>query len=166
MKINKFSFALLDSLVVKTKISPKLRQHQNIHESYQDPCQRIFNAIDMKSYIRPHRHLLDHKKECLIALCGIMALIVFNDTGQVVETIRFGTEKHKNEALNIGVELPPMAWHTVIPLIPGSILFEVKEGPFDPTLAKEWAPWAPEEMTTESEIFLTRLHELIENNSF
>ena len=94
-----------------------------------------------------------------------MALIVFNDTGQIVETIRFGTEKHKTEVLNIGVELSPMVWHTVIPLLPGSILFEVKAGPFDPSLAKEWAPWAPEEMTTESENYFSKLREWIENNS-
>ena len=97
MKIKKISFALLDTLVESTKVSPKHRQHHNIHESYQDPCQRFFNAIDMDSYIRPHRHLLDHKRECLIALYGIMALIVFNDTGKVVEIIRFGTEKHKKK---------------------------------------------------------------------
>ena len=59
-----------------------------------------------------------------------------------------------------------MAWHTVIPLTPGSILFEIKAGPFDPSLAKEWAPWAPEEMTAESEIYLSKLHECVQMNSF
>ena len=52
----------------------------------------------MDSYIRQHRHSLDNKKECLIALNVIMALIVFNHAGKVIETIKFGTEKHKNTA--------------------------------------------------------------------
>ena len=53
MKI--FSTDYLDGLTAKAQVNPRKRQHQNIHESYEDPCQRLFNAIEPGN-IRPHRH--------------------------------------------------------------------------------------------------------------
>ena len=150
----------MDDLLRRSKKSNNYRQHHNVHRSYQEPCQRLFNAIGMESYIRPHRHLLDPKTECLIAVQGMMVLIVFDDEGEVVETVRFGTEKYKNKTLCVGVEVSPESWHTVISLVSESILFEVKTGPFEPSLAKEGAPWAPEEMSVEADKYLAALHNL------
>jgi hypothetical protein len=42
-------------------------------------------------------------------------------------------------------------------LVDESILFEVKSGPFDPSVAKEFAPWAPEEGTLESKEYAEQL---------
>lgn len=70
MTIKKLSPELLGSLVEKAAESPRARQHHNIHERYDDPCQRFLNAIGMDSYIRPHRHSLDPKSECLVAVRG------------------------------------------------------------------------------------------------
>ena len=48
----------------------------------------------------------------------------------------------------LGVEIPPQAWHTLLALEPGTVLFEVKEGPYDPATDKRFAPWAPPESDT------------------
>ena len=166
MSITCFSDKLMGNLLRDSKSTCKFRQHLNVHKSYHEPCQRLFNAICMDSYIRPHRHLLDRKTECLIAVRGMMALIVFDDKGEVIETIRFGTEKFYNETLGCcGVELSPETWHTVISINSESILFEVKSGPFEPALAKELAAWAPEEKSQESMMYLSKLHELVASDT-
>lgn len=124
-----------------------MRQHLNIHQSFDDPSQRFFNAIGTDSYIRPHRHLLDPKAEDLIAIRGLFAMVAFKDDGEVCDVVRFGTEKYDGVAA--GVEVAPGTWHTVIALTEGAVLLELKGGPFVPTAAKEPAPWAPEEGTPE-----------------
>ena len=155
MTVLRISQDYLTSLVEDGKRSLKRRQHKNIHSSYEDPCQRLLNAIGVDSYIRPHRHSLDPKSEMLVAVKGLFALVTFDDAGEICEIIKFGTEKYNTvPGLSVGVDLPPLIWHTVVALDPDCVLLELKAGPFDPTVAKEPAPWAPEEQTLEGRAFL------------
>lgn len=131
------------------------RQHQNLHDDFGDGCQRILNAISTTSYITPHRHSLDRKLESLIAVRGLFAAFLFDDYGAVIQTELFGSEKYPGVA--VGVELSPLVWHTVVALVEGAILFEVKSGPFDPTKAKEIATWAPSEGSDDSQAFVQSL---------
>lgn len=148
----------------KAARSIRKRQHLNIHRSHDEHCQRLFNAIAPGSYIRPHRHSLDPKTEDLVAVRGVFALVLFSDMGMIENIVRFGTEKYEGSGgMGIGVELPPHAWHTVVALTDGAILLELKEGPFRPDAAKEFAPWAPDEGTTESAEYVRSLHSAIEN---
>ena len=158
MDIENFSSGFLNLLTQSAKQSSRQRQHKNIHQHYNDPCQRLFNAIGIDSYIRPHRHSIDPKDECLIAVRGRMALVVFDDIGQVQQIIRFGAQADESQqVIGVGVNLPAAAWHTVIAEVPGSILFEVKSGPFNPEQAKEYAAWAPEEYAPEAAEYLMEL---------
>ena len=119
-----FTTQMLDGLASKAKVNPRLRQHIHIHYSYQDPCQRLFNAIEPGSYIRPHKHATDPRDEMLVAVRGLMALVTFNDDGEVTEAVRFGSEKYGADCA-VGVELPLGTWHTVVALVPGCVLLEV-----------------------------------------
>ena len=158
MEIENFSSGFLDALSQQAEQVIRKRQHKNIHQHYNDSCQRLFNAIGIDSYIRPHRHLIDPKDECLIAVRGRMALLVFDDIGQVEQVIRFGAQTNEaQQAISVGVNLPAGVWHTVIAEMPDSILFEVKSGPFNPEQAKEWAAWAPAENTPEAAEYLMEL---------
>ena len=158
MDIENFSSGFLNLLTQSAKQSSRQRQHKNIHQHYNDPCQRLFNAIGIDSYIRPHRHSIDPKDECLIAVRGRMALVVFDDVGQVQQVIRFGAQTAESQqAIGVGINLPAGVWHTVIAEVPDSILFEVKSGPFNPDQAKEYPSWAPAENTPEAAVYLTEL---------
>jgi hypothetical protein len=53
--------------------------------------------------------------------------------------------------------VPSTTWYTVVALERGSILLEVKAGPFDPDLPKALAPWAREEGSEEADRFLSGL---------
>jgi len=153
-----FSSKYFTTLVSEARISDRKRQHRNIHRSLDEKSQRLMNAIGLESYIAPHRHFLDPKSECLIAVRGLFAAVIFSENGTVEKIEFFGTEKFTN--LSVGLELLPEEWHTVVALTHGSALFEVKEGPFDPKKAKEFAPWAPSEGSTDAQDYLDQLRAL------
>jgi cupin fold WbuC family metalloprotein len=150
---------MLSDLVSAAEQSPRKRQHLNIHQSYEDTCQRLFNAVGVDSYIRPHRHSLDPKTETLFAVKGKFALVVFDSQGKPQQVSLFGTQLFGD--IPAGVELSPGTWHTVLALSAEAVLFEMKAGPFDPEAAKEFAPWAPEEGTAQVADYLRSLHQLI-----
>ena len=154
-----FDAQYLDSLTDQAKVSPRLRQHRNVHQSYQEASQRIFNAIEPGSYIRPHRHASDPREELLIAVRGVMAMVTFDDQGAVTNVLRFGTERHGDEVA-VGAEVSSSTWHTVIALEPGCVLLEVKAGPFDPNQPKDLAPSAPEEGSAAALGYFDRIVEL------
>ena len=151
-----FDAQYLNDLTGRANNSPRLRQHRNIHQSYEDACQRLFNAIETGSYIRPHRHVSESREELLVAIRGLMALITFDDQGSVTGILRFGSEKHGSD-LAAGAEVASSTWHTVIALEAGCILLEVKAGPFDPNQPNDLAPWGPEEGSALAQSYLQGL---------
>ncbi len=146
-----FTTQYFEDLIGAASQSPRLRAHANVHNSYNDKCQKLFNAIQINSYIRPHRHSLDPKEECLVAISGLFALIEFNDHGDIKSILLFGSENYSQKfKIASGIEVNAFTWHTVVALVDKSIIFEVKTGPFDLQSAKEFAPWSPEEGSQES----------------
>lgn len=141
--VTEIGTAFLDALSARAAASPRLRQHHNIHASYDEPCQRFVNAIEPGSYLQPSRNLAVPRSKLLVALRGEFALVLFDDDGAVTSVDAFGTAG--GEVANIAVELVPGCWNTVVSLMPGSVLLEVKAGPFDPGAPRESAPWAPAE---------------------
>jgi cupin fold WbuC family metalloprotein len=154
-----FDSEYFQRLIGQAKNNSRGRQHCNIHHSYEEPCQRLFNAIEPGSYIRPHRHTKDPRDELLVAIRGKMAVFTFDDSGKVVRMVPLMAAAG-NFSTTVGVEVSSDVWHTVIALESGSILLEVKAGPFDPSQPKDLAPWAPEEGTIHSKKFLDLLVEL------
>lgn len=154
MKI--FDSHYFDDLTSLAKGNQRLRQHHNIHQCYQEPSQRLFNAIELGSYIHPHRHASDAKDELLIAIRGSMALVTFDDQGYMTKVLRLGAAGFGVEKA-VAVEIPASTWHTVIALESGSVLLEVKSGPFDPFRPKDLASWAPEEGSAAANGYLLKL---------
>ena len=133
--------------------SRRLRQNLNLHADYADPCQRLFNAVEPGSYIRPHRHADPPKPELFLAVRGRFGLLLFDADGRVVEA-----EPVAPDGPCVAVEVPPGLWHTIVALEPGSIFFETKPGPYIALSDKDFAPWAPPEGSDESLDYLARLH--------
>lgn len=147
---NKF----LNNLSQQAKKNPRLRQHYNLHKNYAEPCQKVLNAIEPLSYIRPHRHFTDPKNEFFLAIRGRFALIIFDEEGKIEQVHRFSSQVSTDF---LGAEVQHEAWHTVISLEPGSILLEIKSGPFDAKQPKDFAIWAPEEDTIKSKNYASYL---------
>jgi cupin fold WbuC family metalloprotein len=162
MSIKNFSTEFLSNLSSSAISSLRGRQNFNLHHDYSEPCQQLFNAISLNSYITPHRHFLDPKDETLLAVRGLFAAIIFKECGELHSVLKFGSEQYLTQDIaSIGVQLPPKVWHTVVALVEGSVLFEVKAGPFMESAAKEMAPWAPVEGSPESQGYFNRLKQLV-----
>jgi cupin fold WbuC family metalloprotein len=133
-----FSQALLDELTAKASASPRLRAHHNIHASPADPVQRFLVVAQRHSYFRPHRHLT--KSELALAIRGHLDVLTFDADGGVTGRYRVGSDTP-----NIGFETPQATWHTLLAVTDGATFLEIKEGPYDPATASQFAPWAPPE---------------------
>jgi len=130
----------IESLVKKAKASPRLRQNHNLHPGLDDPVQRLYNAIEPGSYVRPHRHLDAGRWELFLVLSGAVAILTFDEQGAVT-----GRLDIQAGGPNFGAEIPSGTWHTVVSLKSGTVLFEFKPGPYVPVSDKDFASWAPEE---------------------
>lgn len=160
--VSMLSYGRLNGLSQAAASSKRGRKHLNLHGSYAEPCQRLFNAIGERSYIRPHRHSIDPRVETLIAVRGLFGLITFNEDGAPVRVEIFGSELHAGVGCaSVGVEVFPDEWHMVVALVPQSVIFEVKAGPFDPAGAKEFAPWSPPEETQMAADFLDEMRRFV-----
>jgi len=147
---------VLNQLSLAAAESPRLRKNLNMHDDYADPCQRLFNALEPGTYIRPHRHVDPPKSECFMAVRGRMRLLVFDDHGDVVQSVFFGAGCDA-----VAIELPPGLWHTLIALDTGSIFFETKPGPYAPLADKDFASWAPAEDSPDAHKYLSALTQTI-----
>jgi len=141
---------LIDDLVAKAGQSPRRRTNYNVHGSGEDPVQRYFIAAKQDTYFRPHRH--PAKWEFALVVRGGFDVLVFDDEGRVTERQAVGPE-----AGVLAFEIPANTWHTWLPTAEDSAFVEVKQGPYDPASAAEFARWAPEEGAPEVGAFIERL---------
>lgn len=142
-----FSRTLFDELSARAAASPRQRTHHNVHAEASDPVQRFFVAANRSSYFRPHRHLT--KSELALVLRGQVEVVTFDDGGAITGRYSVG-----DGSPNLAYETPRGMWHTLIAQSDGSLFFEVKEGPYVPATASEFAPWAPPEGAAAATGFL------------
>jgi cupin fold WbuC family metalloprotein len=133
-----FTETLLNDLTAQAAASPRRRAHHTIHASAADPIQRFFVVANEGTYFRPHMHLT--KSELAIAVRGRFDIVTFDEHGHVLDRFAFGTGTE-----NFAYEMAPGTWHTLVTLTDGSAFLEVKQGPYDPAVAVDFAPWAPSE---------------------
>jgi cupin fold WbuC family metalloprotein len=132
------STTLLDELAAKAASSPRRRAHHNFHASQADLVQRFAVVALRGSYIRPHRHWT--KAEMVIVVRGQVEIVLFDNAGHVTDRYAFG-----EGTPNMAYELPEGTLHTLLTVSDSAAFLEVKEGPYDPATAAEFAAWAPEE---------------------
>src|SRR5512146_820340 len=132
--------ALLDSLTLKAKESPRKRSHHNFHPELGDPIQRLCVAIEPGTYIRPHRHASPDTFEVFLLLRGSAVFLLFDNDGTVTwrSVLRAGGPV-------MAVEIPAKAWHAMASLESGTIFFEIKQGPYVQPSQQNVASWAPAE---------------------
>jgi cupin fold WbuC family metalloprotein len=129
---------LFESLIERARQSPRLRTNQNFHSSMEDNPHRFLNVMIRGTYIAPHRHLDPPKAESFLVLDGEIAFFTFDDAGRIESAHILGRDI-------AGIDLVPGVWHTMMPLTPHAICYEVKPGPYVANKDKDFAPWAPRE---------------------
>jgi len=130
---------LLDRVSAEAQNSPRRRMIQPFHKDHTDPVHRMLNAMEPGTYVRPHRHLDPPKAEAWILLRGALDFYVFEDDGRVREKVRVTPDG------TLGVDIQPGVYHSLVALLPGTIVYELKTGPYAVLNDKAFAPWAPAE---------------------
>ncbi len=136
----KIDTSLLNQVSGEAKASSRKRKNFNFHKTYSDRLQRLLNAMEPWSYIQPHKHEDPDKREVFFALRGRVAVIEFDELGNITDHILLDPLKGI-----FGAEIPEKTFHTIIALDPGSVAYEFKDGPYNPVDDKNFAPWAPKE---------------------
>lgn len=138
--MKKITLSVLNNLSSEAVNSARKRKNLNYHEELSDTLQRMLNAMEPGTYVQPHKHENPDKREAFILLKGRIAVITFDDEGIITDSIILD-----NNIGNFGVEIPEKVWHTLVVLEKGSVVYEVKDGPYTPINDKNFAPWAPRE---------------------
>ena len=118
---------LLDKLTAQAKESPRLRMNLDLRNSDADSSQRMLNAIEPGSVVPVHRH--PATSETLVVLRGRVVEEYYSSEG-VVEASFDLASGGPICALNI----PAGQWHTLRALDPGTVILEMKDGPYEPIL--------------------------------
>lgn len=121
---------ILDDTSAKAKLSPRLRMNWNLHESFDDSVQRMFNALEPGTEVPIARH--PDSAETLIILRGRLRVLIFNDRKDILEDVVIDSKTD-----NIGYHIPKGVWHKVQSLEEGTIVFETREGPYAPVPDKD-----------------------------
>lgn len=132
---------LLNETTKKAKKNSRFRMNYNFHDDLNEPIHRMLNAMEPETYVRPHKH---DKLEAILVLRGKMLSVIFDKKGNVVEKVILSPQSE-----NIGIEIPRETYHAVVVLEPGTIIYEVKEGPYAPLDENNFAPWSPDGSNSE-----------------
>lgn len=152
--MNLITEELLDAVTAQAKENSRLRMNYNFHATMDAPIHRLLNALEPGTYLPPHRHR--DKEETYLVLRGSLLAFFFDEEGKVTEKMRLDPSEGK-----YGLEIPPCTWHSIIALESGTVIFEIKKGPYQPLLPEDLASWAPA-VTDEAGVkaFMMQLSEL------
>ena len=151
---------LLDQVSEKAKKAPRRRMNHNFHQSPEDLLNRMLNAMEPDTYVHPHKHENPDKREAFILLRGSFLIVEFDEKGNVADHVILSKEKGV-----YGLEVPPRTFHTLISLEPGSVIYELKDGPYIVQTDKIFAPWAPEEGAADCQAYNQRLLQQLQVNA-
>ena len=98
----------------------------DLRNSDADQSQRMLNAIEPGSPLPIHRH--QKTSETVVCLRGRLVEEFYDESGVVVESI----ELRPNGPV-VAVDIPIGQWHSVRALESGTVIMEVKDGPYEPT---------------------------------
>lgn len=118
--------AILDKLTEEAKASPRLRMNLDLRNSADDKSQRMLNAIEPGSVVHIHRH--QKTSETVVCLRGRLVEEYYDDLERICTEAIELSPNGPVVALNI----PAGQWHTVRALESGTVILEVKDGPYEP----------------------------------
>ena len=127
----KITQAILDGLTEQAKASPRLRMNLDLRNSPEDGSQRMLNAIEPGSPLPIHRHL--KSSETVVCLRGRLVEEFYDDLEMIcTESI----ELSPNGPV-VALNIPIGQWHTARALESGTVILEMKDGPYEPTGAED-----------------------------
>lgn len=116
---------LLDALSEQARKSPRLRMNHDMRTTANDQSQRMLNAIEPGTELPIHRH--KNTSETCIVVRGAAEELYYDDNGDITERIIMSPG-----TICCGVNIPAGRWHRIVSLVPGTVIFEAKDGQYEP----------------------------------
>ena len=116
---------LLDDLSAKAKENTRLRQSLDLRNSPEDKSQRMLNALEPGTVMPIHRH--HGSSETVVIIRGKIQWIFYDENGNETERV---TLDANGEPRMLNVEKD--RWHSLVCLESGSVLYESKDGAYEP----------------------------------
>ena len=139
--------SLFAQVAQQAAASPRQRKNHNLHQE-SDLVQRFLNVMQPGTYVRPHRHRREQARagfECFVVLQGSVGLLVLNSAGDVLQRERLEASGEVR-----GAQLDEGLFHTLVALEADSVMFEIKQGPYEPSADKDFLAAFPPEGTAEA----------------
>jgi cupin fold WbuC family metalloprotein len=121
---------LLDNLTDEASKNERLRKNYNLHEKLDDPVQRLLNALEPGTDLPIHRH--KNTEETYMLVRGGMRVLFYNEKKEITESVMLSSK-----AGSYGISIPKGQWHTIDNIEKGTVIFEVKQGPYAPLEADD-----------------------------
>lgn len=116
---------LLDQLTIQAKTSPRLRMNYDLRNSEKDLSQRMLNAVEPGSVMPIHRH--PQTSTTVVIIRGVVKYNFYDDSGTLNESIILDDNGEIRAA-----QIEKGRWHNLESLVSGSVLFESKDGAWEP----------------------------------
>ena len=121
---------ILDELTAQAKASARLRQAYDLRNTPEDNSQRMLNALEPGTMMPIHRHLAS--SETVVLLRGKICWHFYDDNGIKTESVLLDANSEVR-CLNV----KKGRWHSLECLESGSVLFESKDGKYEPLKEEE-----------------------------
>lgn len=116
---------ILDELTDNAKKNPRLRCNFDLRNNAEDQSQRMLNALEPGTVMPIHRH--HASSETVVILRGKIRWIFYDDNGTETERVVLDADGWPR-MLNVEKD----RWHSLECLESGSVLYEAKDGPYQP----------------------------------
>ena len=116
---------LLDKLTAQAQESPRFRMNLDLRKSDADLSQRMLNAIEPGSVVPIHRHRTT--SETVVVLRGRVVEEYYSSDGAVEAAFELAAG-----GAICALNIPAGQWHTLRALDPGTVILEMKDGPYEP----------------------------------
>lgn len=116
---------ILDGLSAKAASDKRLRTAFDLRTTPNDQSQRMLNAMEPGTEIPIHRHT--NTSEINVLLRGSVREMMYDDRGNLTESVilKAGCEP-------CTISIPAGVWHKLECLEKGTIMFEAKDGAYEP----------------------------------
>lgn len=116
---------LLDTLSAQAKANPRLRQSLDLRTTPDDKSQRMLNALEPGTIMPIHRHR--NSSETMVMVRGALKEYLYDDEGQLTTEIIM-----RPNSENSIIQIEKGQWHSLESLEPNTIIFEAKDGSYEP----------------------------------
>src|SRR5574344_775737 len=121
---------ILDTLSAQAKANHRLRQSYDLRTTPEDQSQRILNAVEPGTILPIHRHR--GSTETIVVLRGRVVQRYYDENGNKTASY----ELAPNTA-QVAMSVPVGQWHALESLQEGTVIFECKDGVYEPLNPKD-----------------------------